>query len=272
MSTTLYKLLMSVLLAAVTLPHTLQEGSISGTVVDPDGASLPGVTVTLQLESRSQVTYSDRRGAFEFTGLAFGTHSLLLELPGFCTDSRSVTISQDAPAAELAIALPLGPIQIAHFIRYPVAEAVRLADAVAHIRVVAAHAEEIGACEAPSTEVEAEVIELIKGGHAEWPGDTRVRFVERLALPRSVRLAEGAGRPQFDAVEVGEQYIAFFRWDERSGDFVPFSGKHFLFPVRSGRVDGTDPAQTVEEFTARLRFMMSGGDSRRHLPRSSRSN
>lgn len=59
-------------------------GSLYGTVVDPDGQDLPGVTITLTgPDGENQTTVSDARGQFRFLGLSPGTYDLKLELDGF---------------------------------------------------------------------------------------------------------------------------------------------------------------------------------------------
>ena len=66
-------------------------GSISGTVVDPQGQVVPGATVMVVHEgtTESRVTTTDaERGTFQVTSLAPGTYTVRVELQGFSTFER----------------------------------------------------------------------------------------------------------------------------------------------------------------------------------------
>jgi hypothetical protein len=63
----------------------LQTGNLYGTVVDEQGAALPGVTVTLTGQGAPQVQVSDAKGAFHFLGLSPASYQLKAELEGFST-------------------------------------------------------------------------------------------------------------------------------------------------------------------------------------------
>jgi hypothetical protein len=48
---------------------TSQTGDVSGKVLGPDGAPLPGVTVTLDTAAGTEARVTDARGKFSFLGL-----------------------------------------------------------------------------------------------------------------------------------------------------------------------------------------------------------
>ncbi|HKI05764.1 MAG TPA: TonB-dependent receptor [Thermoanaerobaculia bacterium] len=60
-----------------------QSGNLYGTVKSTDGASLPGVTVTLLGSAAPQVQVSDAQGQFRFPGLPPGAYTVKLELDQF---------------------------------------------------------------------------------------------------------------------------------------------------------------------------------------------
>src|SRR5262245_23922440 len=62
-----------------------QTGNLYGTVADEQGASLPGVTVTLNGQGAPQVQVTNAEGQFRFLGLSPGSYSLKAELEGFST-------------------------------------------------------------------------------------------------------------------------------------------------------------------------------------------
>jgi hypothetical protein len=86
-----------------------QTGSLSGTVNSNDGASLPGVTVTISSPALQgeRSTVSDATGAFHFRGLPPGTYKVRFALAGFGTVERSVGVALGTPAvadASMAVA------------------------------------------------------------------------------------------------------------------------------------------------------------------------
>src|SRR4029079_1905900 len=60
-----------------------QTGTIEGKVTDPQGAVLPGVTVTLTGPRGEQSVVSDGEGVYRFVGVQPATYSLKTELSGF---------------------------------------------------------------------------------------------------------------------------------------------------------------------------------------------
>jgi len=78
----------AVLFVCISMPAfaQLSTGSIAGTVKDPTGAVIPGVTVTLSnpgVIGGNQQTISSERGTYEFTRLVPGSYSVKAELTGF---------------------------------------------------------------------------------------------------------------------------------------------------------------------------------------------
>ena len=72
----------------------LQTGNLSGVVTDPEGAALPGVTVTLTGPGAPQVQVSDAAGRFRFLGLAPASYRLTAALEGFRPiDYPTITIN-----------------------------------------------------------------------------------------------------------------------------------------------------------------------------------
>src|SRR5688572_9147361 len=69
--------------------------TVSGTVVDPQGGLLPGVTMVLT-NARSGAKYeikTSRTGEFEFVGLPAGDYQLDARLPGFRTGQEAITVA-----------------------------------------------------------------------------------------------------------------------------------------------------------------------------------
>ena len=87
---------MAVLLGAP-IAHAQTTGSITGTVSDPSGAVLPGVTITLsgeRLIGGPQTQVSDTNGVYRFDRLVPGTYGVKMELQGFrSVDRPDVRIS-----------------------------------------------------------------------------------------------------------------------------------------------------------------------------------
>lgn len=76
-------------LSLLTVPAWAQDGTVSGTVSDPDGDPIPGVTVSVA--GMSAMSGAD--GAFSIEGVAAGSHTATASLEGFQSSSQSVTVT-----------------------------------------------------------------------------------------------------------------------------------------------------------------------------------
>jgi TonB family protein len=98
--------LLAISIAVATLAASQQFASVTGTIVDPSNALLPGVTLVLTNED-TNAKYeirTDRSGRYEFVGLPAGTYSLESKLPGFAKFNGTVivagkTVQQDVMLA-----------------------------------------------------------------------------------------------------------------------------------------------------------------------------
>src|SRR3984957_6666589 len=85
------------------------SGSISGTVQDPAGASIPGATVVLTNsgtgESKSGAT--DGSGFYQFVSLAPGNYSVKTSAKGFADSQQSFTLETNQ-ALNLPVRLTVG--------------------------------------------------------------------------------------------------------------------------------------------------------------------
>lgn len=107
------------ILIGVALPLAAQaqnessNAAITGHVKDPQGASVPGVTVTLYARDRrfSLVTATDSSGAFDFKHLAPGEYLLEAEAAGFAVAAaQSITLAR-GQTTTLDIALQLSGLR-----------------------------------------------------------------------------------------------------------------------------------------------------------------
>ncbi len=83
-------------------------GEIRGVVLDPDGAALPGVTITIENAANgiSRTSISDARGAYRFPALPPGTYAVTATLDGFQTFKSSTTVALGASSfTEITMAL-----------------------------------------------------------------------------------------------------------------------------------------------------------------------
>jgi hypothetical protein len=86
--------MITALLLALGVPaHAqLQTGNLFGTVSGPDGAPMPGVTVTLSGGGAPLVQPTDAQGRFRFPGLPPGSYELTAELEGFASAHQAGVI------------------------------------------------------------------------------------------------------------------------------------------------------------------------------------
>ena len=110
---TYLRLLFAVLVVGVlSVPAGAQStGLVQGNVVDPQGASLPGVSVSLRhvASGLERVTVTDDRGSFQVANLPLGAYDLVLALPNFARDTRRIFLASNVPV-HLAFTLRLADI------------------------------------------------------------------------------------------------------------------------------------------------------------------
>ncbi len=79
--------------------HPMDSGaSITGTITDPNGAVIPGATVTVSnpAANSTRVTISNDEGVYQFQRLEAGTYSLRIEVPGFkASETRGIVLQAD---------------------------------------------------------------------------------------------------------------------------------------------------------------------------------
>jgi len=74
---------------------TLQDGAISGTVIDNDDTPLPGVTVTLTGVGAPHVQVTNYQGQFKFPSLQPGSYEVEAQLEGFTSVTEPITVNKD---------------------------------------------------------------------------------------------------------------------------------------------------------------------------------
>ena len=95
------------LLAATTFGQSpLPSGNLYGTVVDEQGKPLAGVTATLTGPGAAQSATTDTKGDFHFLNLSPGAYTVTLELTGFETVRRDVTVLLGKNAV-LSVTMPV---------------------------------------------------------------------------------------------------------------------------------------------------------------------
>jgi hypothetical protein len=102
-------LLVCGLLALLILPGIVHgQGSITGSIVgrasDPDGAALPGVTVTATSDALQgeRVAYTGTNGDFVLTNLPIGSYKVVFSLQGMTTIEQIVTVDLGRSAKAVA--------------------------------------------------------------------------------------------------------------------------------------------------------------------------
>src|SRR5688500_14794392 len=99
-------------LAAATLAHAqVNRAMISGTVTDPSGAPIPGVTVTISGESGlTQTAVTGGSGQYTVPSLPVGTYTAKFEIQGFKTSLRDRLTLQVAQTLRLDTQLEVGEL------------------------------------------------------------------------------------------------------------------------------------------------------------------
>jgi len=91
--------------------ETINYGTISGRVADPQGAVVPGASVVARHTdtNQSRETVTDRDGRFRFPYLRLGQYAITFRMPGFAETMRQVQVTVGS-AFELPITLPLAGV------------------------------------------------------------------------------------------------------------------------------------------------------------------
>jgi hypothetical protein len=100
-------------LAATFLPAQQNTGSISGSITDPNGASVPGASVKARHEPTGQIfeVPSSDAGLYVFNNLPTGPYTVTVEKVGFRRVNRSNIELRVAARQELDVVLEVGDVQ-----------------------------------------------------------------------------------------------------------------------------------------------------------------
>lgn len=84
-----------------------QAATLQGTILDPDGAEVPGATVVLVGSQGTEIahTTTGERGKFRFQDIASGTYTVKISLAGF-----GATTATAGAGENLRLVLPLAPV------------------------------------------------------------------------------------------------------------------------------------------------------------------
>ncbi len=87
------------------------NGRISGRVVDPSGATVPGASVTAKSEdtAATRTTTTDERGYYNFTNLSLGVWEITTQASGFANRTQRVEVTQDE-ATTITTNLSVAPV------------------------------------------------------------------------------------------------------------------------------------------------------------------
>src|SRR5688572_32708278 len=92
-------------LASGSMPANAQQttGNISGRGLDPQGAAMPGVTVTARSPQTgfNRAAVTDAEGIYRLSALPIGTYDLTIELQGFSTIERKAVVVNVGQTVEL---------------------------------------------------------------------------------------------------------------------------------------------------------------------------
>jgi hypothetical protein len=102
-SCTLLVRALAVLLLGVGSVHAQDTGTVSGTIVDTQGAAIPGATLTITDEKTgtARTLVSDARGEFTFRSVLPGTYSVKAELTGFRSFEKRSNVLSASGALDL---------------------------------------------------------------------------------------------------------------------------------------------------------------------------
>lgn len=215
-------LLLLLLCGILPVPAGQQDaatGIVDGVAADANGGALPGVTVIVRTPQRREFqAVTDAQGRYRLTVPA-GSLSLRVVLSGFRAAEKSVTV-EPGQSLNVDFTLCVGRMLFIDWIAPPadLAEFVRSAGAVAHVRVVETGASG-GECGEANARVTASVLEWLKPAHPAGP---------------SVTFTQERWYSEPTPYPVGTELVVFL--DEWKGGFVRSHGPSGVFPIEKGEI------------------------------------
>jgi Carboxypeptidase regulatory-like domain len=87
------------LLCSAAMAQSIGSGTITGTVLDPSGAAIPGAALSVQnpITNYSQTATTDASGAFRFTNVPMNSYHLDAKAAGFTTYAKDVAVRSSVP-------------------------------------------------------------------------------------------------------------------------------------------------------------------------------
>ena len=109
LSATITCLVLCLYCGVLSSAQSANSGLVRGTVLDPSGAVVPGVTVEIQnpVSRFQRSAQTDAQGKFEFNNVPFNTYHLSFTAPSFEAQTQDLELRSTVPA-DLKISLQLG--------------------------------------------------------------------------------------------------------------------------------------------------------------------
>lgn len=235
----------TLLCIAVTAMLQLPTAALTGRVLDPSGAPIPGATVRISGASHSATVVSDPTGRFPIGERADGPYSLSVSLAGFRTQTLDVPVD---PSANPEIVVTLSPGILAHvdWIIPPPADAYRIATAVVHLRIDGTR--QPGPCghaQVVTARHRAVVLRTFKG---QMPATIDLQQPGAGRCSDGAQWHEGATPPY----RTGEEYVVFLV--QTPDGLAPLAGPALTFAVRGRQVTlggfaGVQRSISLDEFS-----------------------
>src|SRR4026209_120043 len=91
----LFAICVGVMARALAAQETINYGTISGRVTDPQGAVVPGASVTVRQSETNLTrdTLTDPEGRFRFPYLRVGRYDVVVHLAGFTDATQTVNVT-----------------------------------------------------------------------------------------------------------------------------------------------------------------------------------
>jgi hypothetical protein len=104
---TILLLLLPLLLACPTRTIAQATGTLRGQVLDPSGAVVPGVSITLSQGPTVLTSQSGNDGAYSFKAVPSGSYTLAVEANGFATVTKTGIVIAAGQARQLNLSLTI---------------------------------------------------------------------------------------------------------------------------------------------------------------------
>lgn len=209
---------------------------LRGVVLDPDGAGLPGATITA-VGPVERAVAAGESGTYEIPGLPAGSYEVRAEMQAFCSETQhNVGVTDDAPT-RVDFKMNLRSVGWGEFAQpHNLRQAYRQADLVAHLRIDRSLGAGIWNVKGGDTVGLAYAATIVSTAKHDAERATDTGRLEVIQYPAGTwndgETTRCGDQPPYAA---RDEYVAFLAWSAGDAKYR-FLRPEYMIPVHDGRL------------------------------------